>query len=117
MCLPHVVLDDVLASSPNLDSGGVQFRDTSIRQVLELIVNVVRIVVLSCEAYIWRLPYPNGQWVDTCDHNPLPNIKLLSENYQRTLNVLLHYPEFDETFVEQMYDLLDICVDLNVAAS
>ena len=78
MCLPHVVLDDVLTSSPHLNFGGVQFRDTGIRQVLELVVNVVRIVVLRCEAYIRCLPYPYGQWVDTCDHNPLPDIKLLS---------------------------------------
>ena len=48
--------------------------------MLELITSVVRIVVLRSEAHIGRLPHPNGQWVDTGNQDPLPDIKLLSED-------------------------------------
>ena len=80
MCFPHIVKDGMLAAASDMISGSVLTRHTGVCQVLELITSIVGIVVLRCKAHIGRLPHPNGQWVDTGYHDPLPDVELLSKD-------------------------------------
>ena len=76
MCLPHVVLDDMLPLT--FDCRLLSTGQTSICQVLELILGVARIVILGCEPDIWLLPHPNSQGLHACDENPYANVELFT---------------------------------------
>ena len=85
--------------------------------MLELITCIVRIIVLRCEAHIGRLPHPYGQWVDTGDQDPLPDVELLSKNDQRSFDVLLHDPDVESTNADAMHHFFDISMNLDATAS
>ena len=58
----------------------------------EFVTGVRRVVVLRCEPQVRRLPSPDRKWVNTCNYDPLSDIKLLSQDDEWTLDIFLYNP-------------------------
>lgn len=51
------------------------------------------VVVVGREPQVALVEVPDAQRMPTCHHNPLADVKLLTQNYHRVLNVLLNDPD------------------------
>jgi hypothetical protein len=65
------------------------FLNSSISQVLKLVPQLIQVVILTTDPDVRLIVKPNFKRFYTSDEYPLPDIKLLFENDQRPLNVLL----------------------------